>query len=151
MACGSCKKGKKREANFQLIKQFISMKLLKVKDKKGNVRRVTPNAFNLLKGRYTLLEDEEDEKIEAESKAYYEQQAKQAKLDVLTPVQDDCVSYGELKEVDCLATESASVAPPEQMLGELYSQLTGQKPDGRWSEKKLKEKIEEAKTKVNEV
>lgn len=117
------------------------MKLLKVKDKKGNVRNVTPNAFNLLKGRYTLLEDDEDEKTEAASKAFYEESNKKAKIDILTPAKDESVSHGELKE---LSTESPTDA-------DIYTQLTGQKPDGRWSEKKLKEKIEEAKNKINEV
>lgn len=141
MACGSCKKGKKREANFKLIKRFISMKLLRVKDKKGNVRRVTPAAFNLLKGRYTLLEDQEEQLPEEKLPEHNNEYANSGDPQTIEPVKDDCVSYGELKEV--------SVSFPTD--AQIYTQLTGQKPDGRWSEKKLKEKIEEAKTKVNEV
>jgi len=51
------------------------------------------------------------------------------------------------KKVDVKPTteEQQSEEPSKESLQEEYEKLSGEKPDGRWSEKKLAQKIEELK------
>jgi hypothetical protein len=54
-------------------------------------------------------------------------------------------SEGSAEFVHAGVIENNDITPSKESLQSAYETLTGEKPDGRWSEKKLIQKIEELK------
>jgi hypothetical protein len=73
-------------------------------------------------------------------------ESKSNPLEVKTPVKfTPETSETEDHDISAETSEPADGEQTKEDLQKEYEQLTGEKPDGRWSVKKLTEKIEETK------
>lgn len=59
--------------------------------------------------------------------------------------QTSTVVFEPTQDLDISAEQSESAEPTKESLQAEYELLSGEKPDGRWSVKKLQEKIQETK------
>lgn len=109
-----------------------------VRNKKTGEEKTVPiKVYENLKHLYTKIGDVEPEPELVTKKN--EEQKNHADL-VVTPF-EKAVVIENGKEMQIQVSTSAEIGP----LATEYEQLAGKKPDGRWSEEKLKLKVQELK------